>query len=207
MSKAHGAPTSREEQRLATRERLFDAAVVEFKKTGVGDADVGAIVRAAGVAHGTFFFHFPTKEHVLAELSHREELRMTEHLERFLRAPRDLKSTLNEVLRLAANLERRLGTVLFNDTVALYFSPKRPELSLWPDHPLIARVIVEFQKARDRGEIRNDPEIDPANVAIFFFMGFFSLLITYERSSMRTTVLKQNISTMLRGLEPHPPPD
>jgi AcrR family transcriptional regulator len=29
-------------------------------------------VAAAGVAHGTFFFHFPTKEHVLLELEHRE---------------------------------------------------------------------------------------------------------------------------------------
>ena len=67
---------SREAKRLATRERLFTAAVAEFKRSGMADADVAAIVEAAGVAHGTFFFHFPTKEHVLAELGQREEVRM-----------------------------------------------------------------------------------------------------------------------------------
>ena len=59
--------TTREVQRRATRERLFTAAVTEFKRTGVEGADVTAIVADAGVAHGTFFFHFPTKEHVVAE--------------------------------------------------------------------------------------------------------------------------------------------
>ena len=47
-------------------------------------ADVGSIVAAAGVAHGTFFFHFPTKEHVLLELEPREEARMAAELGRFL---------------------------------------------------------------------------------------------------------------------------
>ena len=65
--------TARETKRLQTRERLMGAAIAEFKRTGIAEADVGAIVAAAGVAHGTFFFHFPTKEHVLLELrgSHR----------------------------------------------------------------------------------------------------------------------------------------
>ena len=47
-------------------------------------ADVNAIVAAAGVAHGTFFFHFPSKEHVLLELESREEARMAAEFARFL---------------------------------------------------------------------------------------------------------------------------
>lgn len=46
-------------KRLQTRERLLGAAIAEFKRSGMAEADVGAIVNAAGVAHGTFFFHFP----------------------------------------------------------------------------------------------------------------------------------------------------
>jgi AcrR family transcriptional regulator len=196
-----GKVTSREAQRIATRERLFTAAVAEFKQSGVGAADVRAVVKAAGVAHGTFFFHFPTKEHVLAELGHREEIRMAAELDRFLRSPKALKEVLAEVLRLTASLERRLGRVLFKDMLALYFAPTRPELTLWPDHPLIARVITEFEGARDRGEIHDDPSLRPANAAIFFFMGFFALLITQERSSGRNEVLEQSIDVLLRGLE------
>jgi TetR/AcrR family transcriptional regulator, repressor for uid operon len=193
--------TAREAKRLATRERLFSAAVAELKRAGVAAADVGAIIAEAGVAHGTFFFHFPTKEHALAELGHREEVRMAAELDRFLAEPRDLRATLLEVVRMTASLERRLGTVLFRDMLGLYFAPTRPELSLWPDHPLIARVVDEFTRARDRDEIHHDPTVDPANTAIFFLMGFFALLVTYERTAERNLMLEQNITVLLRGLE------
>src|SRR4029079_18450527 len=91
-------PSARETKRLQTRERLMGAAVAEFKRSGVAAADVGAIVTAAGVAHGTFFFHFPTKEHVLLELERREEERIAKQLSRFLDSKRDLASTLAEVV-------------------------------------------------------------------------------------------------------------
>ncbi|MDQ2649273.1 MAG: TetR/AcrR family transcriptional regulator [Actinomycetota bacterium] len=193
--------TGREAQRLATRERLFTVAVAEFKRAGLAGADVGAIVAEAGVAHGTFYFHFPTKEHVLAELGQREEARLATELDRFLATPRDLRSTLVEVVRLAAALERRLGKGLFKDLIALYFSPNRVELRLWGEHPLIARVVTEFGLARDRGEIGDDPEVDPGNAALIFFMGFFALLVTFERSA-REALLEQSITLLLRGLEP-----
>ena len=191
--------TTREAQRLATRERLFRSAVAEFKKTGVNAADVGAIVEAAGVAHGTFFFHFQTKEHVIAELGQREEVRMASELDRYLASPRALKDTLIEFVRMTMALERRIGTVLLKDMLALYFSPTRPELRLWPDHPVIARVIAEFENARDRGEI--DDEADPANSAMIFLLGFYALLITRERNAHRAGVLEQFVTTVLRGLE------
>jgi AcrR family transcriptional regulator len=191
--------TTREAQRLATRERLLRSAVAEFKRTGVAAADVDAIVAAAGVAHGTFFFHFATKEHVVAELGQREELRMAGELDRFLAVPRALKQMLLEIVRMATSLERRLGTVLFKDMLALYFSPKRPELRLWPHHPVIARVIAEFERARDRGEIED--EADPANSAMIFLLGFYALLVTQERNASRAGVLEQFVNTVTRGLE------
>ena len=57
--------SSRTQRRIQTRERILGAAIAEFKVAGMAGADVNAIVSAAGVAHGTFFFHFPSKEHVL----------------------------------------------------------------------------------------------------------------------------------------------
>jgi AcrR family transcriptional regulator len=193
--------TAREAQRLATRERLFAAAVAEFKRSGVAGADVGAIVAEAGVAHGTFFFHFPTRQHALAELGHREEVRMAAELDRFLATAPDLRATLHEVLRMTASLERRLGRALFKELLGLYFAPTRPELQLWRDHPPIARVIAEFEAARERGEIGADLAVDPANAALFFLMGLFALLVTDERRAERNRLLEQNITVLLRGLE------
>ena len=90
------------------------------------------------MAHGTFFFHFPSKEHVVAELGQREERRMAAELDRFLNARHELEATLVEVVRMTVALERRLGPLLFKDMLALYFSPNRKELQPWSDHPVIA---------------------------------------------------------------------
>ena len=88
----HDARTSRETLRLETRARIFDVAVEQFAQVGMADADVGSIAAAAAhVARGTFYFHFPTKEHVLAELTRREErlartALLTKYLQAFLRS-------------------------------------------------------------------------------------------------------------------------
>src|SRR4051812_30674857 len=96
----------REAKRLQTRERLFGAAIAEFKLAGMAEADVGAIVAAAGVAHGTFFFHFPTKEHVLLEMEHREEERLAGLFSRYVNTPHDLADALREAVRLVVALEQ-----------------------------------------------------------------------------------------------------
>ena len=108
-------PSARETRRLQTRERILGAAIAEFKRAGMAGADVDAIVAAAGVAHGTFFFHFPSKEHVLLELESREEARMAAEFARFLDEPHDLVAALTEVVHLVAGLEQRLGPLLFKE--------------------------------------------------------------------------------------------
>src|ERR1700761_6654893 len=70
----------REVRRRETRARLFDAALAEIAQRGLAAADVSAIAAAACVVRGTFYFHFPTKEHVLAELERIEETRIVAKL-------------------------------------------------------------------------------------------------------------------------------
>ena len=57
----------REKQRQETRQRVYQAALATFRRDGVQDARIDDIAKAAGVSHGTFYFHFPTKEDVLRE--------------------------------------------------------------------------------------------------------------------------------------------
>ena len=101
----------------------------------MADADIGGIASAAGVARGTFYFHFPTKEHVLAELTRREEALMAEELADALASTVDLKSALAEVIRRVVAEEARLGHVLFRDVLNLYFSATQPELKTLPHTP------------------------------------------------------------------------
>lgn len=192
-------PSAREARRLQTRERILGAAIAEFKRSGMTGADVGAIVTAAGVAHGTFYFHFPTKEHVLLELERREEARVATELGRFLETTHDLTAALTEVVRLVTGLEQRFGPLLFKEVLALHFSPTRPHKDDWTDHPVIVLLVREIERARGDGEVH--PEVDAFYSATFFLLGIYGLLTTTDSPDTRDTMLAKLVASAVRGLE------
>jgi AcrR family transcriptional regulator len=190
----------REAKRLQTRERLMGAAIAEFARAGMAEADVSAIVAAAGVAHGTFFFHFPTKEHVLLELESREEDRIAKQFAQFLKSDHSLAAALNEAVRLVVGLERRLGDRLFNDFLALHFSQTRPQTEDGGDHPLIVLVAQEIALAQERSE--TDSQVVPMNSAVFFLLGLYALLITTNHWPTGHALLEDYVARTLRSLKP-----
>lgn len=194
-------PRGRQAQRRQTRQRVYDAAIAEFKRHGMADADIGAIVSAAGVARGTFYFHFPTKEHVLEEVERNLVTRLANDLARFVDSPHDLWSTFAETVRLVVAAESRLGTRLFRDVLALHFSQTRPPgFGKSIDHPLVALVAGEIERARDAGLVY--PEVDASNSALFFLLGVYSLLVTnHEPKPARARILDEFVSSTRRGLK------
>ena len=192
--------TSRETRRLQTRQRILCAAIAEFKRSGMAAADVGTIVASAGVAHGTFFFHFPTKEHVLLELEAREESRLAAEFARFLKEPHDLAAALTKAKELVISLEDRLGSLLFKDVLALHFSPSRPRHDeVWTDHPVVVQLVEEIDRAREHGEAH--PEVDAFCSAVFFLLGVYGVLSTTSSQEARDTMLRELVATAVRSLE------
>jgi AcrR family transcriptional regulator len=192
-------PSAREARRLQTRQRILGAAIAEFKRSGMVGADVAAIVAAAGVAHGTFFFHFPSKEHVLLELERREEARIAEELARYLQGTHQLIAALTEVVHLVTGLEQRLGSLLFKELLALHFSPSRPHKDDWTDHPVIVLLVGEIERARGDGEVH--PEVDAFYSAMFFLLGIYGVLTTTDNPDTRDTMLAKLVASAVRGLE------
>ncbi len=191
--------SAREARRLQTRERILAAAITEVKKSGMAGADVNAVAAAAGVAHGTFFFHFPSKEHVLLELEGREEARIAAEFAAFLEQRHDLATTLTAVVDLVTDLEQRFGPVLFRELLALHFSPTRPHKDEWTDHPVIVLLVRELERARGDGEVH--PEVDAFYSATFFLLGIYGVLTTTDSPHNRDTMLAKLVSTAVRGLE------
>jgi AcrR family transcriptional regulator len=76
------ALTGRDLQREETRRRLRDAALVVYRRDGFQTARIDDIVRAVGVSRGTFYFHFPAKEDVLADLLREAEANIARAIER-----------------------------------------------------------------------------------------------------------------------------
>jgi AcrR family transcriptional regulator len=182
-----------------TRERLLGAAVGEFRRSGVAKADVRAIASAAGVAPATFYFHFPTKEHVLMELERREEERIAAELGRFFAGSPSLLAALTKVVEMVGGLEQRLGPPLFKDFLALHFSAARPPEEIWTNHPVIVVVVGELRRAHGQGVM--PAEVDPLYSGLFFLVGLYALMLTLPGiEPMRGGVLARYVDTSLTGM-------
>lgn len=50
-----------------TRQRIVEAASVEFRRNGIGGTGLSGLMAAAGLTHGGFYRHFESKDQVVAE--------------------------------------------------------------------------------------------------------------------------------------------
>ncbi len=60
--------SKRSDQKEETRKKLIKTALGQFVKDGILTAKTADIAAAAGVAHGTLFVHFSTRESLLTEV-------------------------------------------------------------------------------------------------------------------------------------------
>ena len=183
-----------------TRARLYEAALVEIGRSGLAGADVTAIANAAGVVRGTFYFHFPTKEHVLVELEVTEEARIVAELDGAQPATEDLVSVLSLLVRQVVASEQRLGPVVFREMLGLHFSANRPGEDDVSEHPLAEFVIAAITSAQQSGRV--PAEADAAELGVFFLTGLFALLATGAHASAPAdAVMDRYVSTILKGKE------
>lgn len=185
--------SARETRRLETRARLFDAALAEIAQRGLAAADVAAIAAAAGVVRGTFYFHFPTKEHVLVELERTEETQIVTELGD---GNTDIASVLSQLVGHVLDAQRRVGAVLFRDMLGLHFSSSRPIEDELAQHPLAEYLIGVMSRAQAAGDLRS--HADAAEQATFFLTGLFALLATGLDDA---ALLNRYVTTIVKGME------
>jgi TetR/AcrR family transcriptional regulator, transcriptional repressor for nem operon len=79
------------EQKAETRQHIVDAAGRLFGQHGIDAVGVDAIMHAAGLTHGGFYGHFPSKEALVAEVAEASLARAAARWERIAReSPPDM---------------------------------------------------------------------------------------------------------------------
>jgi AcrR family transcriptional regulator len=190
----------REARRLETRARLFDAAVAEISRSGLAGADVTAIANSAGVVRGTFYFHFPTKEHVLVELERNEEVTIVAELSGARTGDGDLESVLRALVQHVLEAEQRWGAVVFRDMLGLHFSSTRPNEDELSQHPLLDFIVGVIAQAQQDGRVA--PHADAGELGVFFLTGLFALLATGHHDTSNTDEpLSRYVTTIVKGME------
>jgi AcrR family transcriptional regulator len=195
---------SRAEQREETRGRLFAAALTEFRRAGVAGAQIDRIARAAGVVRGTFYFHFPTKEHVLLELQRRHETRLLDRLEA-LAADASLESVLETVAASILDDDSWDRTPdLMREMVAMYARQPRLDRLYERADPLERALVRRFAAAATRGELRAG--VDPARLGFAFLTSLLGLLLSSANEPRRRRrALATLIDVFAAGASRRPP--
>ncbi len=95
-----------EADRAAIREALVEAGREHFLRYGLRKTKVEELARAAGIAKGTFYHFFESKEDLCMEIFDREENAMREEVEEILSRQRDAAEALRAVLAYALEFVR-----------------------------------------------------------------------------------------------------
>ncbi len=203
MSAAAPQQSRREQQREETRERIFDAAIAEFLAEGFAKAQIPRIAAAAGVVRGTFYFHFPSKEHVLLELA----LRSQQEMARRLVEARLRGVPLVEALPMVADPvgvlgESEAGTDLMRDMLALFVRATETMFTRDDESSAVQEAVSEYLgEALDRGELKSD--LPPDRLARTVLSSILGVIIA-ERGSEeeRREEVRVLVRLLLRGMQP-----
>lgn len=176
-------------------------AIDEFMRVGTARARIRDIVEAAGVVPGTFYFHFPSKEHVVFELWRRSSQQLVAQLPPIdsdppPRADRYLRALGDAMI----DIERGIGdSALVRDAIA---SVLRPPEGADPSTFGVSDAIVGLLTgALERGEIAS--ELDPPELASVLLTSILGVLMAApDDSTARRRDLRRIIDFFLKALQP-----
>lgn len=162
---------ARERSGDQTRRRLFETAIAEFCRVGVERASIGRIAETAGVSRPAFYFHFPTKDHVLLELQWSFE----EPIAAQVAAARTLDDAFAVLVEGLVEALQRLGHAeVFAEMVRIHTRHAAGRALADQPHYLLRAVAARFVEARSVGRLRTG--LDPTRATHLFLTGLFGYL-------------------------------
>ena len=167
----------RESKRLRTEEKIFLAAMQLFRSKGLAQTTVEEITRAAGVAKGTFFNYFPSKEHVLGYLIERQQGAVHAHLEMARAGQRPVPEVLKRLghtLTLFPGKSPQMARSIISAFLANEDVRARISMEMTTGRRALAEMILLGQQ---RGQIRSD--VVPAQLAHNFHRALLGTVVLW----------------------------
>jgi len=165
MTKDRSAKPSRRQRRKEARpSEIIEAAIQLFGERGFGAARLEDVAQRAGIAKGTVFVYFPTKEELFRAVA---QTVLASHLQRLQSAATDLDRPLAEVIPL---LLRQAAAVIGEGRLPAMMRLLIAESRTFPDLPrvwhdeVVSKVLGLVTAAIERGQARG--EIRPGNARL-----------------------------------------
>lgn len=197
---------ARDSQRSDKRARILDAAVKIFADRGFHSATVAEIAREAGVADGTIYLYFKSKDDVLLRLFEEKMAAILAEARTALSAETSAPARLRRFIQLHFSLVERnpeLASVLIvelRQSAQFIKGRGRDTLAAYVD--LIADVVRSGQESKELSE-----SISPSTVKRAIFGALDELALGWLLSGRRTSLKKTSAEVadwLVRGLLPRP---
>lgn len=193
---------NRREQKEYTKRILTDSAIKLFKQNGFQSTTVQQITDLAGVAKGTFFNYFQSKESVLHSIG----ISQIAFLESYYRENIDGKKSASENLRMLfhelAIKNENYGPNLILSTFQIWFS----QLQFQEEESVQARRFSEIisafiKKGQQQGEFKHT--INPFSYTRVILNSYFGTLLYWVRNhstNSLTALIEEMIDSYLSGI-------
>lgn len=195
---------ARARQREDTRERIFEEALREFRAVGIAAAQIDRIARAAGVARGTFYFHFPTKDDVLLELAARVSARIARRIAIVGESEPSLRELLTRVNDAIADEHGLVGASgLLAELLSLHVRRPHDQSDPTGNVPnLVDELTRQLAAARMRGGFRWSQPVQ--TLAFVFATSLFGIYARMPGGEALQAGCEAWVDLVVRGLEADP---
>jgi AcrR family transcriptional regulator len=180
-----GRSDRRQRRSADIRERMFRSALALFAKKGFAETTVQDITDAADVGKGTFFNHFPSKDHILIAFSDMQISKLQEMVTTMRETKPPVRAFLGALTTRMTEEPARSPT-LVRALLQANLASSRVRDAMKGNHERGLRLLTEMtEMAQERGEFRRDmPSRELANVFRQTVMGTLLFWSVYGDASL-----------------------
>jgi AcrR family transcriptional regulator len=194
------AQGARARQRADTRERIFETALREFRDVGFAAAQIDRIAKSAGIARGTFYFHFPTKDDVMLELARRINARIVRRVGLIVETNPDLRDFLLRVNDALIDEHDRVSEAgLHAEVLALYIRRPYALADSSQNVPTLTEKLVgHLRLLSDEGRLTT--ELSAEQLSLVIMSSLFGVLARVPPGEQVRSTCISLIEILVRGL-------
>ncbi|MGO8685159.1 MAG: TetR/AcrR family transcriptional regulator [Thermoleophilia bacterium] len=160
---------SRIVDREARRSEIVSAAAAVFAQRGLAATTVSDIVRSAGVAQGTFYLYFQSKDEAVLAVAERFGDVMIESIERAVAAPQ--LSAVQKLLSLRDTLSDATASAGTPELVEIMHSPGNRAIHERLAEHLTPRLVAILESIIDQGVGEGVFAVADTHAASWFLLG------------------------------------
>jgi AcrR family transcriptional regulator len=197
-----GRPLGSTSKRSGARERLLDAALLEFARAGFEGASIRGITRLLGMRESGFYAHFPSKQAAYDALFEEGDHAIVTHWVSQISADQEpdaaLRKLADEIMQAwSAPRARLLASIVLRE-VFTSDSEKRQELltAIHQAQQTMGHLLAAWQQ---RGAIRSGS--DPTSLAFEFLAPLVMLRILHFNQASTLDELREGDVLIARHIE------